>query len=59
MFNKLEEEKNILIAAHGNSIRALIKIIKNMSEKETEKLEIQTGKPIIFKYKNKVFTKFK
>lgn len=59
LFNKLEEEKNILIAAHGNSIRALIKIIKNMSEKETEKLEIQTGKPIIFKYKNKVFTKFK
>lgn len=57
LYKKLEEKNNILIAAHGNSLRALIKIIENKSEKETEKLEIQTGKPIFYNYKEKMFTK--
>jgi 2,3-bisphosphoglycerate-dependent phosphoglycerate mutase len=57
LYKKLEEKNNILIAAHGNSLRALIKIIENKSEKETEKLEIQTGKPIFYTYKEKIFTK--
>jgi len=55
LYKDLEINNNILIAAHGNSLRALIKIIENKSEKETEKLEIQTGKPIFYSYNQKTF----
>lgn len=38
--------KNILVAAHGNSLRALIMQLDNISEEEIVKLEIPTGAPI-------------
>ena len=40
--------KNILVAAHGNSLRALIMKIDSISPLEIVKLEIETGKPIYF-----------
>ena len=40
--------KNILVAAHGNSLRALIMKIESISPLEIVKLEIKTGKPICF-----------
>ena len=40
--------KNILVAAHGNSLRALIMKIESISPLEIVKLEIETGKPIYF-----------
>ena len=40
--------KNILVAAHGNSLRALIMKIESISPLEIVKLEIETGKPIHF-----------
>ena len=40
--------KNILVAAHGNSLRALIMKIESISPSEIVKLEIDTGKPIYF-----------
>ena len=40
--------KNILVAAHGNSLRALIMKIESISPVEIVKLEIDTGKPIYF-----------
>ena len=40
--------KNILVAAHGNSLRALIMKIESISPVEIMKLEIETGKPICF-----------
>ena len=55
----LDSQNNILIAAHGNSIRALTKIIENLSEKSVEKVEIQTGIPLIYHYKNQNFVKEK
>ena len=39
-------DKNILIAAHGNSLRALIMQLDSISEEEIVKLEIPTGAPI-------------
>lgn len=56
LYKSLNENKNILISAHGNSIRALIKILKKIPDKSIEKLEILTGKPIYFKYENSTFT---
>ena len=38
--------KNILIAAHGNSLRSLIKFLDNVSDEDIIKLEIPTGAPI-------------
>ena len=42
--------KNILIAAHGNSLRSLIKELDNLSDDEIVKLEIPTGAPIIYSF---------
>jgi 2,3-bisphosphoglycerate-dependent phosphoglycerate mutase len=39
--------KNILIAAHGNSIRALCKYLFNLDNEEISKLEIPTGNPLL------------
>ncbi len=38
--------KNILIAAHGNSLRSLIKFLDSVSDEDIVKLEIPTGAPI-------------
>ena len=38
--------KNVLVAAHGNSLRALIKFLDNISDEDIVKLEIPTGAPI-------------
>ena len=40
------EDKNILVAAHGNSLRSLIKFLDNTSDGDIVKLEIPTGAPI-------------
>lgn len=40
---KLKEGKNIIIAAHGNSLRALIKHLEAISDEEIPKLEMPTG----------------
>ncbi len=44
----LEDGKRIIIAAHGNSLRGLIKYLDNMSDEEIIKLELQTGNPICY-----------
>ena len=41
------KQKNILIAAHGNSIRALCKNLFNLNDKQISDLEIPTGNPLI------------
>ncbi len=44
----LEDGKRIIIAAHGNSLRGLIKYLDNMTDEEIIKLELQTGNPICY-----------
>ena len=39
----LEQGKNVLIAAHGNSLRALIKYLENIPDSEIGNLELATG----------------
>ena len=45
--NKLLDNKNILISAHGNSIRALCKYLFKLDENQISKLEIPTGNPLL------------
>jgi len=40
--------KRVLIAAHGNSLRALVKYLDNISEEEITELNIPTGIPLIY-----------
>lgn len=47
---KLQEVDTVLIAAHGNSLRALIKHLDGLSEEEILKVEIATGDPLIYEF---------
>ena len=46
---KIKESQNILIAAHGNSLRALIMELEKISPEEIVKLEVATGDPIVYR----------
>ena len=48
----LEAGKRVIIAAHGNSLRGLIKYLDNMTDEEIIKLELQTGNPICYELDN-------
>lgn len=47
---QLRKGKNVIIVAHGNSLRALVKHIENLSSEEILKREIGTGEPIIYEF---------
>lgn len=45
---KLKEGKKVIIVAHGNSLRSLVKYLDNLSEKEIMDFEIPTAVPLIY-----------
>ena len=47
-------KKNILITAHGNSIRALCKYLFQLDNEQISKLEIPTGNPLIIQFDEKL-----
>jgi len=49
---QLKAGKNIIIAAHGNSLRALIMHIEGLSPNEILSVEIPTGKPRVYQLTN-------
>lgn len=44
----IKKNKKVIIVAHGNSLRGLIKYLDNLSNDEVIKLEIDTGRPICY-----------
>ncbi len=46
------EGKKVIIVAHGNSLRGLIKYLDNLSDEEVMNLEIKTGSPICYELKD-------
>ena len=46
----LKEGKNILIVAHGNSLRALIKDLDGLDEQKIQSLNIPTGIPLVYEF---------
>jgi len=46
--------KRVVIAAHGNSLRALVKYFDNLSEKEVIKLNIPTAVPLVYELDEKL-----
>ena len=45
---QIKNGKNILISAHGNSLRALMMSLENLSGDESMQLELPTGSPIVY-----------
>ena len=54
---KVKEGLNILVAAHGNSLRALVMELERISSEEIVKLEIATGDPLTYEYSNGEFVR--
>ena len=44
------EGKRVMIAAHGNSLRSLIKYFENISDEEIINVEIHTGTPLVYEF---------
>ena len=44
----VQSGKKVIIAAHGNSLRALVKYLDNISDQEIVGLNIPTGVPLIY-----------
>lgn len=50
IFPKLQKQKKILIVAHGNSLRALIKYLSAIDDHQIVKINIPTGTPLIYEF---------
>ena len=48
------KNNNVLISAHGNSIRALCKSLLNLDNKQITNLEIPTGNPLLIEFNEKL-----
>jgi len=46
----IKENKNVLISAHGNSLRALCKYLFKISDQKINELEIPTGNPLVIEF---------
>jgi 2,3-bisphosphoglycerate-dependent phosphoglycerate mutase len=44
----LKKGENVLVAAHGNSLRAIIKYLEEVSDEDISNIELETGIPIIY-----------
>ena len=53
ILSKLEDNKNIIISAHGNSLRAICKYLFKLNEDNITKLEIPTGNPLFISFNDK------
>jgi 2,3-bisphosphoglycerate-dependent phosphoglycerate mutase len=51
---ELQAGKRIVISAHGNSLRALVKHLSHISDQEIPSLEIPTGQPIVYELDDKL-----
>ena len=46
----VQKDEVVLVSAHGNSLRGIIKVLKGMSNEEIIKLNLPTGMPYIFEF---------
>jgi len=48
IIDSIRKNQKVIICGHGNSLRALIKYIDNLSDEEVTQLEIPTGVPLVY-----------
>jgi len=51
---ELAKGETVIISAHGNSLRALVKHLSGISDEEITGLEIPTGQPIVYQFDDKL-----
>ena len=51
---QIAEGKNIIIAAHGNTLRGIVKYLGNMSDEAIEHFEIPTGVPLVYEFNDQM-----
>lgn len=54
---QLKSGKNVLVSAHGNSLRSIIMQLDQLSPEQVVKLELATGEPILYEYHDGVITR--
>lgn len=54
---ELEQGKNILLSAHGNSLRSIVMDIEQLNQEQVLNLELATGTPRSYQYQNNEFQK--
>ena len=47
---RVKSSNDIIIAAHGNSLRGIIKVLKNISDEDIIGLNLPTGIPYVFEF---------
>ena len=50
IFPSLRENNEILVVAHGNSLRGIVKVLKNISDEDIVGLNLPTGVPYVFEF---------
>jgi 2,3-bisphosphoglycerate-dependent phosphoglycerate mutase len=45
---ELQKGKNVLVVSHGNTIRAMVKHLENISDQDIESVEIPTAQPLVY-----------
>jgi 2,3-bisphosphoglycerate-dependent phosphoglycerate mutase len=51
---ELKAGKNVLVVAHGNSLRAVVKMLDNVSEADITELNIPTGVPLVYELNDEI-----
>jgi 2,3-bisphosphoglycerate-dependent phosphoglycerate mutase len=54
---KLHQGMNVLVSAHGNSLRGIVKYLDNLSADEVVHLEIATGVPLFYQFTGEKYVK--
>ena len=55
----VKEGKNILVTAHGNSLRSLVMYLDNLTREQVLELNIPTGSPLVYEFDNgKIINKY-
>jgi 2,3-bisphosphoglycerate-dependent phosphoglycerate mutase len=47
---QLESDRKVLVVAHGNSLRAMVKFVDDLSEDEIMQYNIPTGFPLVYHF---------
>ncbi|MEJ2700153.1 MAG: 2,3-bisphosphoglycerate-dependent phosphoglycerate mutase, partial [Desulfuromonadales bacterium] len=50
----LRQGHRLLISAHGNSLRGLVKYLENISDEDIPGVEIPTGQPLVYELDDKL-----
>ena len=48
------DNKNIIVVAHGNSLRAIIKVLNGWSEEQILNYNVPTGVPLVYEFDNEL-----